>query len=211
MKRLRLSPLLFRRIHKWIGLILGLQFFLWALSGSMMALLDMKQVGGHDAAEIHAHPLPTPDRLIDPARIPGVRQASGLVLRDLAGSPVYEVRTEDGIRLFGAHDGHPIRIDAALAKAAASQMTEAPIRDVVALPKPNLEAREHSGPMWRINFADAANSSAYVSAETGRVLVMRGDTWRTWDFFWMLHNMDWTNPLRGREQATDVAFDRSVI
>jgi hypothetical protein len=23
--------------------------------------------------------------------------------------------------------------------------------------------------------------------------VMRGDTWRTWDFFWMLHNMDYVN------------------
>src|SRR3546814_12442686 len=22
---------------------------------------------------------------------------------------------------------------------------------------------------------------------------MRGDTWRTWDFFWMLHNMDYIN------------------
>src|SRR3546814_13537349 len=22
---------------------------------------------------------------------------------------------------------------------------------------------------------------------------MRGDTWRTWDFFWMLHNMDYVN------------------
>src|SRR3546814_12174863 len=45
--------------------------------------------------------------------------------------------------------------------------------------------------MWRIDFADAENSSAYVSADTARFLVMRGDTWRTWDFFWMLHNMDY--------------------
>src|SRR3546814_10257301 len=33
MKRIRLTPLFFRRIHKWVGLILGLQFLLWALSG----------------------------------------------------------------------------------------------------------------------------------------------------------------------------------
>src|SRR3546814_5639057 len=42
-------------------------------------------------------------------------------------------------------------------------------------------------------FADAENSSAYVSLDTARFLVMRGDTWRTWDFFWMLHNMDYVN------------------
>ena len=47
MKRIRLTPLFFRRIHKWVGLILGLQFLLWALSGSVMALLDKDKVGGH--------------------------------------------------------------------------------------------------------------------------------------------------------------------
>ena len=47
--------------------------------------------------------------------------------------------------------------------------------------------------MWRVDFADAENSSAYVAADTARFLVMRGDTWRTWDFFWMLHNMDYLN------------------
>ena len=29
--------------------------------------------------------------------------------------------------------------------------------------------------------------------KAARFLVMRGDTWRTWDFFWMLHNMDYVN------------------
>ena len=42
-----------------------------------------------------------------------------------------------------------------------------------------------------MDFADAANTSAYVSADTGRLLATRGDAWRTWDFFWMLHNMDY--------------------
>jgi len=193
MKRLRLSPLLFRRIHKWVGLILGLQFILWALSGSVMALLDMDAVGGHGSAAAHAHPLPADGALIDPARIAGVGAVSGLTLRDLAGRPVYELRTDKGVRLADAVDGTPVRVDAETASAVATMMNEAPVRGIQRLGKPNLEAREHEGPMWRVDFADAANNSAYVSAETGRFLVMRGDTWRTWDFFWMLHNMDYVN------------------
>ena len=47
--------------------------------------------------------------------------------------------------------------------------------------------------MWRVNFTDEENSSSYVSAETGRALVNRGDTWRMWDIAWMLHNMDYVN------------------
>ncbi|MGY4398424.1 hypothetical protein ACVWZA_003632 [Sphingomonas sp. UYAg733] len=193
MKRIRLSPLLFRRIHKWIGLILGLQFLLWALSGSVMALLDKGEVGGHDAVMEHAHPLPADGPFIAPAAITGMGLVSGVTLRDLAGRPVYELRTTRGLLLADATNGTPVKVDAAMARAVASTMNEAPVRGVEALEKPNLEAREHSGPMWRVNFTDPVNSSAYVSAETGRFLVMRGDTWRTWDFFWMLHNMDYVN------------------
>ena len=33
-----------RRIHKWVGILIGLQFLLWAISGTAMALLDMERV-----------------------------------------------------------------------------------------------------------------------------------------------------------------------
>ncbi len=40
---------------------------------------------------------------------------------------------------------------------------------------------------------DDKNSSFYVSGSTGELLEQRNDTWRLWDFFWMLHNMDYVN------------------
>lgn len=67
MKKIRFTPLIFRRIHKWVGLILGVQFLLWALSGSMMALLDQEKVGGHSAQASHQHALPAGD-YIAPAK-----------------------------------------------------------------------------------------------------------------------------------------------
>ncbi|MGH6781675.1 MAG: PepSY domain-containing protein, partial [Sphingomonadaceae bacterium] len=141
----------------------------------------------------HRHPLASGAALFEPGRLAVAAPVTGLVLHDLGGNPVYEVRTPAGPRLFDAQDGRPIRIDARLAITVAAQRSDAPVRKVRLLAKPNLEARDHSGPMWRIDFDDKANSSAYVSAETGRFLVMRGDAWRTWDFFWMLHNMDYVN------------------
>ncbi len=192
MKKIRLTPLFFRRIHKWVGLILGLQFLLWALSGSVMALLDKDKVGGHDAEMTHAHPLPE-GGFFAVAGLPRGEGVTSLVLRDLGAMPVYELHTSQGVRLFDATSGERVAVDEALARDVASMMNEAPVKQVSLLSKPNLEARDHAGAMWRVDFADAENSSAYVSAETGRFLVMRGDTWRTWDFFWMLHNMDYVN------------------
>ena len=192
MTRIRLSPLLFRRIHKWVGLVLGLQFVLWTLSGAMMALLDSDKVGGHDSGTAHVHPLAATE-YVDPVRAAGGGPLTGLALRDLAGRPVYELSGAGGTRLVDATLGTPVAIDRATALAVIAMMSSDPIRSVERLEKPNLESRDHTGPMWRVNLSDAENSSAYVSAISGRHLVTRGDTWRTWDFFWMLHNMDYVN------------------
>src|SRR3546814_16302027 len=49
--------------------------------------------------------------------------------------------------------------------------------------------------------SDVCSSDLYVSGQDGRVLERRNDTWRIFDFVWMLHIMDYTgrqdfnNPL----------------
>lgn len=192
MKKLRLSPLLFRRIHKWVGLILGIQFLLWALSGSVMALLDKDKVGGHGGGMSHSHPLPG-GAYASLAALPRGEPVTGVVLRDLGARPVYEVRSAKGTRLVDATTGEDVRVDQDMARDVAAMMNEAPVRKISVIARPNLESRDFEGAMWRVDFADAENSSAYVSLDTARFLVMRGDTWRTWDFFWMLHNMDYLN------------------
>jgi uncharacterized iron-regulated membrane protein len=189
---IRLSPLLFRRIHKWVGLIVGLQFILWALSGSMMALLDSDAVGGHAGPAMQASPVPAANLVYPPEQF-ALAPVSGLALRNVAGIPVYELTTTSGTRLINAATGEPVSVDRALATRVAEHGARSPAVRASLLQKANLEARDHAGPMWRIDFDDAERSSAYVSATTGRHLVTRGDTWRTWDFFWMLHNMDYVN------------------
>ena len=186
------TPLLFRRIHKWVGLILGLQFVLWTVSGAVMALLDMEKVGGHSAAPAAAQAASWPTD-ISPPGLDG--PVHGLTLRRVANRAVYEVTDNSGVRLLDARTGNQVNVDRGLAEQIARSAfhVSAPLERVTRLEKANLEAREHKGPMWRVDFADADNTSSYVSATTGRPLVSRSDTWRAWDFVWMLHNMDYVN------------------
>lgn len=188
----RLRRPVLRRVHKWVGLVLGLQFVLWAVSGAVMALLDMDKVGGHSAPKPVEPATAWPASMADPSAFGPVE---ALTLRRLADRPVFELSSGGVTRLIDARTGEPVAIDRATAEQVARQAFRhaAPMVSIALLEKPNLEARDHEAPMWRVDFADAENSSSYVSATTGRALVNRGDTWRLWDFVWMLHNMDYAN------------------
>lgn len=35
-----------KRVHKWVGLLIGAQVFLWVLSGLVISLLDAEKVSG---------------------------------------------------------------------------------------------------------------------------------------------------------------------
>ncbi|EMD83370.1 PepSY domain-containing protein [Pacificimonas flava] len=190
MKKLRFTPLLFRRVHKWAGLVIGIQFILWAVSGTAMALLDSAEVAGRAA--------PSPqvignaaETLLPPARLGIGTGTDALQLRMLAGKAVYEVRSKGSVRLLDAATGADVTVNAILARSVARTANGSEITSVTRMAEPNLESRDFSGPVWRVNFSDEVNSSVYISAITGELLVSRGDTWRIWDFFWMLHNMDY--------------------
>src|SRR3546814_13193521 len=115
----------------------------------------------------HAHPRPAGE-FFDVAAWPRGEPVTGVLLRDLGARPVYELRTTKGIRLVDATTGKDMRVDEGMAREVASMMNEAPIQKVSILAKANLEARDHDGAMWRVDFADAENSSAYVSLDTAR-------------------------------------------
>ncbi len=185
-----------RRVHKWVGLVLGVQFLVWTVSGAMMALLPMEEVAGGRQAEIDAAPLPPPGEAWGRVRQAlGGAQVTGISVRPLLGQPIFEVSTPRGVRLFRGSDGQPFEVDAALARrvAEAAHPGSMTAVRVEVLRELTLPVREHALPIWRVDFADEGNSSFYVSAATGQLLERRNDTWRLWDFFWMLHNMDYAN------------------
>ena len=195
MRAFRISPLLFRRIHKWVGLILGLQFVLWTVSGAMMAVIDHHAVSGEHLGH-PPEPAAWPARALSPAdirsRLGGV-EVTGLTLRPMLRTYVYEVATPDGTRMVNAVTGEPLTINAELAKsiAVADYAGNASVSRVSRQAEPTLETRDHDEPLWRVDFADEGETSFYLSEANGRILQRRDENYRLWDFFWMLHNMDY--------------------
>ena len=186
---------LIRTLHKWFGLILGLQFVLWSISGAMMALLDHHKVSAEQSVR-------EPAALIVPADtlpLASVAEAVGapilgLRLKALGDGFVYEAATPSGVKLIDATSGRPVPVDAARAGAlaAAAFSGSEPIASVRRVDTVDVETRKLPLPLWRVEFADPERTTLLLSTSTGDVLERRNDSWRLWDVFWMIHIMDYT-------------------
>ena len=189
----------FRRLHKWIGLAIGIQVALWMLSGLMMGLLDHERVQGHHrmAAESDAlllegkRPLLEPDKVLE--RMPREAVVHGIYLVPFLDRLAYRVAVDEQVVLLDSQTGRRIEITADDARRIARRdySGSAKIDSVTAVQAPSMEVRRHEGPVWRVDFDDADDTSLYVSATHGSILERRNDAWRLFDVFWMLHIMDY--------------------
>ena len=195
-----------QKLHKWVALFVGIQLLLWTVSGLVFTLLDPKNVSGELLASPPAMPtLSAEVTLSDPTVWMGTyanRSVHEVSLRPLDDDWVYRIVHEGGIELRRAEDGALVVIDAAGARRLARNhyQGEGRLVGVQYLAESTLETRE-AGATWRATFDDPDGTSLYFSADDGALVAARSDTWRVFDFFWMLHTMDYAgrddfnNPL----------------
>ncbi|MFT3810880.1 MAG: PepSY domain-containing protein [Micropepsaceae bacterium] len=188
----------FLSVHKWIGLVVGIQIVLWMLSGLVMAVLPIEEVRGeHNIAD---QPPVRLDGIGPLAPLDTVIAAAGgdavaATLTTLAGEPVYEVKKSGGATAL--IDARSAAVLTPISEALARQVAEADFagdRTASAAILVTQEGGDYRGrlPAWRISFDDPDDTRIYVAANDGRVSARRSGTWRLYDFFWMLHIMDYS-------------------
>ena len=195
-----ISPRLARRIasiHKWLGLLVGLQLVVWTASGLFFAAIHIKDIRGERLVHPAGHVAPMDAARIrfsstDALKAVAEDRPIEVALRPLAGEPVYEVRGEIGTFLVSAATGERIVVDEARARALAQEKWIA--QDAIVGAELMEVAPKESGlpgEAWAVRFKGEGNPTLYVSAVNGRVSAPRTDLWRTYDFLWQLHLMDW--------------------
>ncbi|MGN7726542.1 NADH:ubiquinone reductase (Na(+)-transporting) subunit F [Luteimonas sp. 22616] len=194
-----------RKLHKWIGLAVALQFTVWLGSGLTMSLLDK------DAVENVHHRAPAGDKrdwpgsAVSPAVVlaAATRPVQVIETHWLGDRPVYRLSDKDGSWLASVDDGQPVPVtaDVVAAIAAADYVGEARALPPEFMDEAIWEARGHAGPLWRVAFSDGDGTTLYLSGQDGSILERRSSMWRIFDFAMMLHFMDYTrqqdfnNPL----------------
>jgi ferredoxin len=163
-----------------------------------MSVLDAEKVAGRhllspsdeNAAESYS------GSVLEPADLPTglLDNVLSMRLEQAHGQWLYRLTRDNGPILVDALDGTRLVFarDDARAIATRDYAGDGQIANIVEGMAPDLETRNNSGPYWRVNFDDEESTSIYVSASSGEVLQRRNSYWRTFDFFWMLHIMDYS-------------------
>ncbi len=185
-------------LHTWLGLIVGAQLVIWTATGLFFAsfhIIDVRgeklihppeQAGGIDMSRVK---LSSADALKAVAE----DRPTQVTLKSLAGDPVYEVRADIGVFVVSAENGSilsPLSEETARKVATAAWAGEGALQSMELLERAPRESGL-SGQVWAAHFTGEGHPVLYVAATNGQTGLPRTDLWRTYDFLWSLHIMDW--------------------
>lgn len=211
-----------RRLHNWLGLLLAIQIMLWFLSGLVMAILPIEQVRGeHLRLNVRSdwkHAAVAPATVLaqhgaDASLSLSIQLA--LLEKSLVTVPVYNVTEQHQLYRYNAITGavlQELEAEQIMQLAKAQYLGRGSIFTVQLLPQAPQEVKNLSAPLWQVQFDDADDTTFYLDRATGLVQRVRTTGWRLFDFFWMLHIMDYkdrsnfNNPLLISTAAAALLF-----
>jgi uncharacterized iron-regulated membrane protein len=198
-----ISPRLARRIaqvHKWLGLIVFAQLFVWTATGLFMVSFHLRDVRGEALVHPASH-VPSVDmsrvKLNSAEALKAVVEDKpySVTLKTMAGEPVYDIRSEIGIYIISAETGGVISpINDEWAQRIAESRWAGPGRfESIELVKQAPREAGLPGRAWAVHYTGDGHPTLWVSETTGDVAAPRTDLWRLYDFFYGLHLMDYTD------------------
>ena len=187
-----------RKVHRYLGLIIGIQFLIWTISGLYFSWTNLDEIHGD---QFMKNPIPkiSFSGLTGLEEIPDIKK---LELINIANEPFYWVNEK---QLYNAKSGSKL-----------DEITEQQAIDVVnfhlkedleisTIEKienvgPHHEYRGKPLPAYAIHFNHPEKITAYVSAKNGKFQRVRHSSWRIFDFLWMGHTMDYN----GRDNFNNI-------
>ncbi len=194
-----------RKIHRYLGLILGIQFLAWTIGGLYFSWTKIEQIRGEDIkAEKTVLPIQMQNaslgNLLDSLQKNEPKISfKNIQVVDILGKAYYQIHIEKPqtkVFLFEMKNLTPKSVlneQEAIKVAQKSLKNPSKILKTEYLTTTNghHEYREKPLPAYAITFDKPNNTTVYISTELGTVQSYRNNAWRTFDFLWMLHTMDY--------------------
>ena len=189
-----------RRIHRYLGISIGIQFLFWTLGGLYFSWNNMKDVHGKtlvDKAEYNfAFEYNEPVRKLFNVIQEPIKSVEAIVvhkdslLRVATSSKNYLLKLN--INQYSVKESLTESQIRAFVESRLKEKIE--IKEVTYLTKENIskshEYREKPLPVYAVTLDHPTNTKVYVHPELAKITSVRNDNWRRFDFLWMLHVMD---------------------
>jgi len=208
-----------RKLHRYLGVILGIQFLFWTVGGIYFSWSNMDEIHG----DLNRNPLemiPVNSELISPSLILKQLSERGefdsvkeLKLIAILGKPFYQIHyfpdaatTTDhsaharmkkpAVQLADAYSGvlrGPLTESEAVEIAKSAFNGDSKVTEVKMLRETSShhEYRSNPLPAFAISFDHPSRTTVFISAELGTIQKIRNQKWRIFDFLWMMHTMDY--------------------
>ncbi|PWH11377.1 hypothetical protein DEJ39_03505 [Bacteroidetes bacterium SCGC AAA795-G10] len=180
-----------RKIHRYLGVFIGLQFLAWTVSGLYFSWTDIDEIHGDQFKRESVPKKSLYSNLISFDSIPV--NVGKLNLVSIDNQPYYWINEQ---LLYDALDGTLKKnISEKEAISVAKQnLIEGLKVDHVELLKTTDSHHEYRGqklPVYAIHYDHPDLLVAYVDAKSGIFKKIRHESWRWFDFLWMGHTMDY--------------------
>jgi len=197
-----------RKIHRWLGLLMALQIIAWMASGLWFSIFPIAEIRGeHLTRPAEQLELGRLEQLAAPAAIQRALDSHFDGDWVLSAAQLTRLQGQVYWRVVGHSENKPFtRLVAADGGAVSPMLTAADAerraRDWLVAPselqsvewveavEPDSEIRGRELPVWKVSYSQPESLNLYLDPWTGEILARRTARWRVFDFFWMLHVMD---------------------
>ena len=176
-----------RVFHKYLSLIISIQLLLWTISGIYFAFNKIELVRGEQyiikdkpsSIEINNLNISSNVKNIEIFKrlnqwVEKLEMDAGFKYQDLLGNEVYELSPNQAIEV--------VKLKTTLSPIDAIKINESSARS---------EFRGRSLPIYKIKTDSSDDTNVYVDVMSGKIVAIRSDSWRVWDFLWGAHIIDY--------------------
>jgi hypothetical protein len=192
-----------RLAHRYLGLAIGLQLLLWTVSGLYFSWTNIEKIRGNHfrnpeyQTSSHKNLFPLSELEIKS----GIQS---IEMVEIDKIPFYWVNEH---KLFNAITGNvknKITENEAIKIVGQQLIPSLKVKSVKELQQVSNhhEIRNKQLPAYEIEFEENNKLKAYVSAQNGKIISLRHNAWRLFDFLWMTHTMDY----KSRDNFNNVAL-----
>ena len=181
---------LIRKTHRYLGLIIGIQFLAWTISGLYFSWTNIDEIHG-DHFRKESQPTFVYKNLID---IDSLNvEVENISLVEISNNPFYWINNKF---LYNARSGqikNEITEKEALSIAKKNMIEDLKVLKIEKIKKVgnHHEYRGNPLPAYAIIYDHPKKIVAYIDAKSGIFQKVRYSSWRIFDFLWMGHIMDY--------------------